>query len=292
MAIIDLFSKRGKPLPEVYVYDTLTDKLRTQLTHILVDLIDITDEIDSTDALYRMLLREWGRHQLSTHRSRSSGEELAQYIATSASVEEVLDTLELFCSLLKSGLSQTRGWKRESEVDDIAQEINSRFRSEGFGFEYANGQFNRIDSQVAHQQIVKPTLALLTDPVYQTANQEYLLAHEHFRHGRFQDCLVACCRSFESTMKIICSQKGWTYNQTDTASTLIRTLESNGLFPTFLSSHINNFTSLLTGTVPTVRNKLGGHGAGTKSVDVEEEWAAFLLHSTASDILLLVKLAS
>jgi hypothetical protein len=40
------------------------------------------------------------------------------------------------------------------------------------------------------------------------ANEEYLKAHEHYRHRRnkecLTECLTECLKAFESTMKIIC----------------------------------------------------------------------------------------
>src|SRR5688572_8552153 len=40
MSVLDVFSKRGKPPADVYVYDQLPPKLRAQLVHLLRDLSD------------------------------------------------------------------------------------------------------------------------------------------------------------------------------------------------------------------------------------------------------------
>lgn len=40
--------------------------------------------------------------------------------------------------------------------------------------------------------------------------------------------------------------------------------------------------------VPTVRNKLGGHGQGAEQIEVPDYVAAYALHLTATNILLLV----
>lgn len=88
-------------------------------------------------------------------------------------------------------------------------------------------------NRLLHAAATVPALRLLSDPTYEGANEEFLRAHEHFRHGRHSECLNECLKAFESTMKIICDLKGWTYNQNDTARTLIQTCLDNELIETF-----------------------------------------------------------
>lgn len=47
--------------------------------------------------------------------------------------------------------------------------------------------------------------------------------------------------------------------------------------------------SLLESGVPTIRNKLGGHGQGTDSIVVPEYFARYALNLTASSILLVAE---
>jgi len=42
-------------------------------------------------------------------------------------------------------------------------------------------------------------------------------------------------------------------------------------------------------SVPTTRNKLSGHGQGTQQIQITEETAAFVIHSTAANILFLAE---
>ena len=90
-------------------------------------------------------------------------------------------------------------------------------------------------------------------------------------------------------MKTICGLKGWTCQPNDTAKTLIEVCIAKGLFPTFMQSHIGNLRAILESGVPTVRNKLGGHGQGATVTTVSESTARFALHSTAANILLFVE---
>ena len=90
-------------------------------------------------------------------------------------------------------------------------------------------------------------------------------------------------------MKTICDLKGWQYQTRDTAKTLINICMTNGLFPTFMQSHIGNLRAILESGVPTVRNKQGGHGQGATVTTVSESTARFALHTTAANILLFVE---
>jgi hypothetical protein len=132
-------------------------------------------------------------------------------------------------------------------------------------------------------------MVLLREPHLAGANEEFLNAHQHFRHGRYPECINDCLKAFESTMKAICQKRGWSYDQNDTAKILMTICERNGLFPAFMQSSLSGLRSVLE-SVPTVRNKLSGHGRGVQPPQVTPEVAAFVLHSTGANILFLASL--
>ena len=121
--------------------------------------------------------------------------------------------------------------------------------------------------------------------LYQGANEEFLNAHQHYRHDRYKECLVDALKAFESTLKAICAKRGWETKPPGTAKALINTCFQEGLFPEFLESQMGSIRSLLESGVPTVRNKLGGHGQGTEPVDVPEYFARYALNLAATSIL-------
>ena len=89
-------------------------------------------------------------------------------------------------------------------------------------------------------------------------------------------------------MKTICARRKWPYKQTDTASALIEICLKNGLLPTFMQSHLGTIKSALESAIPTVRNKLSGHGQGEQPKSVPKFYAEYLLHETAATIVFLV----
>ena len=88
-------------------------------------------------------------------------------------------------------------------------------------------------------------------------------------------------------LKVICSKKGWPYDQNDTAKKLIAACLQNGLIPSFMQNQLNSLQSLLESGVPTVRNKMGGHGQGTAPRNVPPYMAEYAMHLTASTLLML-----
>jgi uncharacterized protein DUF7014 len=88
-------------------------------------------------------------------------------------------------------------------------------------------------------------------------------------------------------MKGICAKRKWPHDPTATAKTLLEILFSKGLIPTFWTGHFAALRSTLEAGVPTVRNKLGGHGQGVEIVPVPEHLVAYVLHMTAAAIVFL-----
>jgi hypothetical protein len=144
----------------------------------------------------------------------------------------------------------------------------------------------KLDHLHQHEATIRPALHILADDRFRTANQEMLKAHDDFRQGRFADAITSCGAAFESTLKTICSLKGWAFDSDrDSCSTLIGICRNNGLFPGF---YVPIFEA--TGTV---RNKLGdAHGRGPLPLhSVENEHVQHLLQMTSAHIILLVSSA-
>ena len=143
-------------------------------------------------------------------------------------------------------------------------------------------QVIRRDSEVLHETAIEPTLKLLTNPVFDSANREFLNALKDYRMGDYPDCVAKCGSSFESVMKVICDQKGWLYEQNDTAAPLL-----DNIFP---QTDLDSFFKQPIMLIATIRNRLSSaHGAGAEQLEVPEHVAHYAINATASPILLLVE---
>jgi hypothetical protein len=139
----------------------------------------------------------------------------------------------------------------------------------------------RKDSDLLHATAIEPTLALLRKPDLLNANEEFMLALEDYKKGDFKDCLSKCCSSLESVMKVICDRKKYSYQSSDSASPLLKTILSKSNLDTFWEQPII--------LIATIRNKLSSsHGAGIQPKSVPQHVAKYAINATASAILFLI----
>lgn len=163
--------------------------------------------------------------------------ELFNFLLREQNTEKMLDAMELSFRWVDRMIRGSRSDSDEVANDAIA-EVNARFRENGVGYEYANGDIVRVDSQFLHAEAVKPTLELLQEPQYKGAESEFLNAHEHYRHGRFKEALNESLKSLESVMKSICAKRGWPRDQNAQPKALLQVLFDNGLITPLTASPI------------------------------------------------------
>lgn len=302
MVVFDLFSKRRaqelKTEPDVFQYGVCPDRLRGQIVHILQDSIGnpqvYKDEERQAAAkkICNILKREYGEFKLveQRHLRNSNLEELSNFIINEPKFEKVLDAVEVSFRWIDviTRDSYNEYNNMQQSPDSAIKELNARFLENNFGYQYENGSIIKIDTKLGHKEIIKPALSLLQDPIYKNTNKEYMEAHEDYKKGEYSDCIHKCAKSIETTMKIICKKRGWAYSENDSAKKLIATILTNNLIPQYLQTHFTSFQQMLESGVPTIRNKEGGHGIGTKAVQAYQHLASFQLHQTASLITLLI----
>ena len=302
MKVFELFSRRQRRLRgesvDVYTYDHVPQPLRVQLGYILRDAIGknlnrYRHVRDIYEAIYQTLCREYGVRQLAGIDEYDWWDKrLFDYLLT-CPVERVLDVVDLAFRFVDGPVRAHHfheGKLAEVSADDAMEELNYRFREHSVGYQFEGGQLVRMDSELLHSEVVKPTVRLLSDKAYAGPNEEFLKAHEHYRKGDYEECLSWCLKSFESTMKVICAKQRWAYDrQRDTAKRLIEICFEEELIPVFLQSEFGALRSVLESGVPTARNRAAGHGRGSAPRQIPGYFAGYVLHMTATTILFLVE---
>lgn len=305
MRITNLFSKRQKvfrgEVPDVFVYDKMPQELRVQIVHIFRDYLGNENEIHqhgimvagAYEFIVETLCREYGVFRLpgaKDYGNRDYIEELFNFILNEKNVERVLDAIELGCRVIDV---HSRKWdyRRHQDADEEADaglaELNARFQHHGFGYRFESNDVVRVDSEIVHAEVVKPALALLHDAMYKGAEAEFHLAFEHYRHGRTKEALSECLKALESTVKAIAKKRKWKHDSNATAKPLLDLMFDKQLIPQLWAQHFSGLRAMLESGVPTVRNRLGGHGQGTDVIQVPPHIVAFALHQTASAIVFL-----
>ncbi|MFZ1746399.1 MAG: hypothetical protein WBO24_17180 [Nitrospirales bacterium] len=306
MNVFDLFSKRQKALrgemPDVYSYDTIPQTLKVQIVHILDDTLGDIGEYNNSSGpfeayklIVEILCREYGVFSIgnsTAYGGRNYRKELVNFILEESDHERILDAVELSFRYIDKLTRESRylGRHTASEVaDDAIEELNARFQEHGIGYRFEESGIVRIDSELLHAEVVKPTLALLRSPEFAGAQAEFLKAHEHYRHGRDKEVLAECLKSLESVMKSICAKREWAHDPNASSKALIKVLFDNEFIPQFWSQQFSALRAILENGVPAARNRLGGHGQGATVVQVPPYLVAYVLHQTAATIVFLVE---
>ena len=198
MPIFELYSTRNKNIyPDIYQYNLPSKKLRVQISKIIGDGIGIYEQYRNglskpyscslflfQDA-FDLLTKEYGVEESHNH-SSGSYRWAKKLITDEHNVEYFLDAIELFCTLMLTKV-QNKFYDFKNEggaiqcAEDAVDEINERMKRDGFGYEYIDGIIVRVDQGFIHSEVTKPALFLLSE--FDGARQEFLNAHEHYRHN-------------------------------------------------------------------------------------------------------------
>ena len=303
--IFDLFSKRQKRLrgdvPDIYTYDDIPNTLRVQVIHIWYDVLGNQQNYygnrDKVESAYKFIVdtlcREYGLFHLPSHdkyNDRMYLNELGDFLLQEKDIDKIIDIIELSFKVISHFTNDYYYLHRNNAselIDKAISELNNRFKEHGIGFQFVENEIIRIDSELLHTETVKPALKLLNQKNYQGAQEEFLSAYEHYRHGKNKESLNDCLKAFESTMKSICDKHKWEYQANATAKTLIQICFDKDLIPSFWQTQLTSLRSMLESSIPTARNKLSGHGQGVESVRIPNYLVAYMLHMTASTLVFL-----
>ncbi len=303
MGVSDIFSKRQKRLrgeaPDVYSYDPLPEPLKVQIVQIweeaLGDRQAYQDAEPGTRQAYQLIVEtlrhEYGVFSLVGAEAGRGDHfsKLRKFFLKEEETEKALDVVDFTFRFIDRVMRRYGRPTASEDADAAIGELNARFREHAIGYQFAEGEIVRVDSELLHAEVVKPALSLLRAPEFAGAQEEFLKAHEHYRHKRQKEALAECLKALESVMKAICAKRQWPHDPNATTKTLIDVLFAKGLIPPFWSGHFSALRSTLESGVPPARNKLGGHGQGTQVVEVPGHIVAYVLHQTASAIVFLAE---
>jgi hypothetical protein len=310
MPVFDLFSKRRKrergETPDVYFYDKIPEPLKVQIVHIWGDALGIpgrdhssyNDIRETYQFVVRILRREYGQFALSKltfdpNDVRYAYNELVEFFLKTNDIDTLLDIIEATFKAINV-LTREYRYLERNNYDEVAneaiEELNKRFNEHGVGYRFSDNTIIRIDSELTHAEVMKPALSVLRQKGFESAQSEFLAAHQHYRQSNGSEALVECYKAFESVMKIIATKRGWKFDKAKGAADLVRVCLDNGLIPPYWQSHFSGLRGVLESAIPTPRNKQAGHGAGAAPPSKPPaELVGYVLHMTAATILFLTE---
>jgi hypothetical protein len=178
-----------------------------------------------------------------------------------------------------------------SKPKPVIDEVNYRLREAGMGYQFEAGRLTRVDSQLVHQEVVKPALSLLSRSGFEGVEQEFLNAHSHYRTGQNKEAVAMAANALESTFKAVFDNKGWPYNKGARISDLVKVAKTNGLGPDYLDNSFDQLLATLQSGLPKIRDNDASHGQGSNPKEVPSYLAAYALHLAASKIVFIVSAA-
>ena len=302
--MLKLFSERQKQLrgevPDVYKYDTIPRELRVQVIHLWEAAVGKLVRNYPGDCypisvgrvyeyIHKSLCYHYGEFSLGSSHD-SDFDSVCSFLLETEDTEKAIDVIEVSFKYIDEHVRNNlnRFSKRELNPNGAINALNYWFRERGVGYQYESGQIVRVDSEFIHSEVVKPALKMLSDPMYQGANNEFLKAHEYYRAGDYKGCMTECLKAFESSIKAICEKRGWNHDNKN-GIRLIQIVFDNMLIPSFIQTHFTALRKTLEDGALNLRNQRSGHGQGSRIVPVPEYMAAYALHLTASNILFLTK---
>lgn len=302
------FSKRHKNEKiDVFKYDQLPEKFRNQVVHILAASIGVWDNFRfgspgvnnnlGWSYVYNQSVRELGLKSLSKqYPMQNFDKQVFEYLSYCAT-DDFLDIVDISFNYIYTELQdlQNNDYKLRSlgitqRPKDALIEINERFYENSLGYQFQNGQINRVDSTYLHEQVVKTAFTLIHNEKYRGIEDEFRKAHDHYLHKRYKEALNEALKAYESTMKSICDQLSLSYPMNITANKLVELLFDNGFFPIKLKNQFTSLRSLLESGIQAIRNSESSHGQGPQIVETQETTVKLTLHLTATYIVFLLDL--
>ncbi|TCK80889.1 STM4504/CBY_0614 family protein [Albibacterium bauzanense] len=285
----DLFSIRNKNKNLPLIYDNFPEKPKVQIFllfgKLTYSLGEDTWEVFWTN-VHSRIREAVGKNDLINGKffPMSSFEESKVYFEKKASIEESFDILEIIMRLLKWCYENDKINIQDADIEKITKKINKILHNNDIGYEYSEGAIIRIDSKHLHKEIINKTINLTNNELFTNANEEYLSALQHLKAEKNKEALNDALKAFESTLKIIFDNFDWSYESNATSSKLLDICFQNELIPKYLATHFTGLRATLSSGIPTIRNKNGAHGQGSKAITVPNSLAIYAIYLTGTSI--------
>lgn len=294
MAVYNTYSKRNaQKKNDVFEYEIIPQKFRGQVVHILKEVLGLY-ETDSWINIHKKLCSELG----NDFSQIDIISDITNFIKKTESTTDLLDSIDIcfneIYSLLSDYKSQNSPYlshflkKLQTALDDL----NIRFFENGLGYQFNYGELFRIDNTHTHKEIVLPSILLIRDKRFESVEEEFFKAFEHYKDRNYEAAITEAGKAFESAMKTICKRKNYEFNNDDTASKLLTILKNKEFFSPMFESQMINLNKLISEVMTglsTIRNKSGAHGQGDGIRNVPIELVQFTLNQVASNILFLIQ---
>jgi len=202
--------------------------------------------------------------------SQGTSEKLKDLFYGGCYHDQLLDVIEVCFSEL---------WNEKKIV--FQQAINSAMEDEKASWRLSDGYFFMVDSEFLEQHILATTHLVLGDNGFKGAMDEFAEARSDLTGGDYKDAIFKACKSLESVVKTILTARDISFTPTSSASTLFGVLIDKAFFNDLPQDGQNAIRDIVLQSLPTLRNKLAGHGQGAEVVNISKEYASLAVNLAA-----------
>ena len=209
------------------------------------------------------------------------------------SVMDFLRTIEILLRILNGDVDDLKKYLPDSEerLKRIKQEINDIFDIDKIGYQIVENKIVRRDSEYLHRETTKQAVSLLKNNSFEGPLEEFEKALSKYSQRDYSGAIYEANNAYESTMKSILTKLNIPFGEKDTALSLAGILHKNKVISPRMQSFTTNLDQILKvllDVLPTLRNNMGGHGAGIEPNKVSKSYAEFALHICGSFIVFLI----
>jgi hypothetical protein len=266
----------------------LTEQLRTQLTHVLLDAVGSGEFAqDVWGVVVGYYDREMGTTNLGADRRHPPQWAVEAFLAVTDDVTDLdlvalgLIVAEEVSNRMSSGditLLNTR-----ISPTQAVESVNRFLREANVRYQFERYRWVDVSSGYVHEQVIRPALDVLDRDGFAGALEEFKSALDHARAGRTKEAATDATKALESTIKCICKEKGWAYPDHATAQPLFQVMVAHDLLDDWME---NGFMGVVT-----IRNRATAHGQGTEPRPLPRHVAELAINLAASQIIALMSAA-
>lgn len=167
-------------------------------------------------------------------------------------------------------------WMEDSTKADFKSKLNGLFDLLEYPWRFTDGEFFKLDADFVGARLVDDAHSALATYNFDGAAHEFAKARRDAVSGEPKDAILYAAKSFESVLKVL------TGLDNANAGGLIKALVAQGYLDDLPEAARASFGEQVLMTLPSLRNRLAGHGQGSSIVEVPPVYGELALQLAAA----------
>lgn len=167
-------------------------------------------------------------------------------------------------------------WMEDATKAGFKSKLNGLFDLLECPWRFTDGEFFKLDADFVGARLVDEAHSALATFNFDGAAHEFAKARQDAVSGEPKDAILYSAKSFESVLKVL------TGLENANADSLIRALIGQGYLDDLPEAARASFGEQILKTLPSLRNRLAGHGQGSTVVQVPPVYGELALQLAAA----------